>query len=111
MSTKSSGISPARGPSTTGSQQPTPPTVSPALRAARRFSDVGVDQPNDLARLPLGGRRLRAELRAAADGLARRAAGRDLAAYRSGLTRAVILAALGEHDAAVAAASRALDLS
>src|SRR5207248_2418707 len=50
-------------------------------------------------------------LRAAAEGLARRAAGRDLAAYRSGLTRAVILAALGEHDAAVAAASRALDLS
>ena len=82
-----------------------------ALLAAGRFEDLGIDRPDAPARLPLGGVRLRADLRAAADGLAPRAAGRDRAAFRANLTRAVLLAALGEPDAAVAAASRALALS
>jgi tetratricopeptide (TPR) repeat protein len=82
-----------------------------ALLAAGRFQDLRVDRPETLARLPLGGGWLRADLHAAADGLAGPAARRDVAAYRACLNRAVILAALGEHDAAVATASRALALS
>ncbi|HZW30453.1 MAG TPA: protein kinase [Isosphaeraceae bacterium] len=82
-----------------------------ALLAAGRYQDLRVDRPEALARLPLGGGWLRADLRQAVDRLARRAAGPDLGAYRAGLSRAVLLAALGEHDAAVAAASGALALS
>src|SRR5262249_5778548 len=82
-----------------------------ALLAAGRFEELGIDRPDAPARLPLGGRRLRSDLRAAAEGLAPRAAGDDRAAYRANLSRAVLLAALGEPDAAVAAASRALALS
>ncbi len=61
--------------------------------------------------LPIGGQRLHADLRAAADGLARLASGQDQGAFRATLTRAVILAALGEQSEAVAAASRAIALS
>jgi tetratricopeptide (TPR) repeat protein len=60
-----------------------------------------------VALLPLRGPRLKADLRAACRDLGRIAAGRDAAAFRAGLTRAVILAALGETQGALAAAARA----
>ncbi len=52
-----------------------------ALLAARRFESLQLDRPEDLALLPLGGARLKSDLRAAADGLEqrlRRAPGRDI---------------------------------
>jgi eukaryotic-like serine/threonine-protein kinase len=83
-----------------------------ALLAARRFDALQFDRPEAIALLPIGGRPLQADLRIAADGLARLAAGRDDGlAYRATLTRAVILAALGEQNQAVAAASRAVAVS
>ncbi|MGP0066504.1 MAG: protein kinase domain-containing protein [Isosphaeraceae bacterium] len=82
-----------------------------ALLAARRFDSLQFDRPESLWLLPVGGDRLEADLRLAANGLARLAAGRDEMAYRATLTRAVILAALGEADKAFIAASRALALS
>jgi tetratricopeptide (TPR) repeat protein len=82
-----------------------------ALLAARRFDALQFDRPEAMTLLPIGGRRLDADLRVAADGLARLAAGRDEAAYRATLTRAIILAALGDENAAVTAAGRALALS
>jgi tetratricopeptide (TPR) repeat protein len=54
---------------------------------------------------------LKTDLRVAAHGLARLTGGRDATAYRAGLTRAVILSALGNHQEAVATATRALALS
>ncbi|MFI5458840.1 MAG: protein kinase [Isosphaerales bacterium] len=81
------------------------------LLAARRSDSLQLDRPEDLALLPLGGRRLSQDLRAAADGLDRLARSRPDETYRATLSRAVILAALGDHDAAVAAAKKALDLS
>ena len=82
-----------------------------ALLAARRFESLQFDDPEALTLLPIGGERLDADLRTAANGLARLAADRDEVAYRATLTRAVILAALGEQNKAVTAASRALGLS
>jgi len=82
-----------------------------SLLAARQCEVLQLDRPEDLALLPLGGRRLSADLRAAADGLDRLARSRPEETYRASLSQAVILAALGERDAAVAAAKRALDLS
>jgi tetratricopeptide (TPR) repeat protein len=79
--------------------------------AARRAEHLDLDQPQTLALLPLGGRRLEADLRAAADALARIATARGETAYRALLTRSVILAFLGESKAAIADASRALALS
>jgi serine/threonine protein kinase/predicted Zn-dependent protease len=82
-----------------------------ALLADRRFDELQLDRPDSVALLPIGGQPLHADLRAAADGLAPLAAGRDQAAFRATLTRAVILAALGRQSEAVAAASRAIALS
>ena len=82
-----------------------------ALLAAGRFDALQFDRPETLSLLPIGGERLDADLRAAERDLARRAAGRDLSAYRASLTRAVILAYLGERAQAVGAANRALALS
>ena len=82
-----------------------------ALLAARQFDELQLDRPDAVALLPIGGQRLRADLRAAADGLARLAAGRDQVAFRATLTRAVILAALGKQPEALAASSRALALA
>src|SRR5262249_32668452 len=67
-----------------------------ALLAARRYDQLHLDRPEDVALLPLRGLGLDAELRAAAEVLGRIAAGRDGAAFRAGQTRAAILAALGE---------------
>ncbi len=79
--------------------------------AARRYDLLQLDRPENLAMFPLGGRRLKAELRAAAAELTRLAAGRDEKAFRAGLNRAAILAALGDPRAAMAAADRAAALS
>jgi len=81
------------------------------LLAARRPESLQLDRPEDIALLPVGGRRLKLDLRAAADGLDRLARSDHQQAYRASLSRAVILAALGEHGAADAAATRALDIS
>jgi serine/threonine protein kinase/predicted Zn-dependent protease len=82
-----------------------------ALLAARRYDELQLDRPEDVTLLPLRGPRLDAELRDAARWLDRVAAGRDGIAFRAGLTRAVILAALGEARQARAAADRAFSLS
>ncbi len=82
-----------------------------ALLAAGQFNELQLERPDAIALLPIGGQRLYADLRAAADGLARLAAGRDRAAFRATLTRSVILAALGKQSEAVAASSRAIALS
>jgi serine/threonine protein kinase/Tfp pilus assembly protein PilF len=82
-----------------------------ALLAARRFESVELDRPADFGLLPMAGRRLRVDLRAAADGLDRSAKLSTEESYRAGLTRAVILAALGEHAAAGTTASRAIKVS
>jgi len=81
------------------------------LLAARQSDSLQLDRPEDLALLPLGGRRLSLDLRAAADGLDRLARSHPDETYRASLSRAVILAALGDHNAAVTAAKKALDLS
>jgi len=82
-----------------------------ALLAARRLDDLQLDQPAELTLFPLGGRRLTADLHATADGLERLAGARRDETSRASLNLAVIRAALGEHDAAVAAASQALQVS
>jgi serine/threonine protein kinase/Tfp pilus assembly protein PilF len=82
-----------------------------ALLAARRFESVELDRPEDFGLLPLAGRRLTLDLRAAADGLGRLAHSRREESYRATVSRAVILAALGERTAALSVATRALDLS
>ncbi len=79
--------------------------------AARRHELLRLDRPEDIAVLPLGGPRLRAELMAAEADLGRLAAGRGASAYHAALNRATILAALGQGGAAVAAASRAAAMS
>ncbi|MHB1562330.1 MAG: tetratricopeptide repeat protein, partial [Isosphaeraceae bacterium] len=79
--------------------------------AARRYDLLRLDRPEDVAVLPLGGPRLRAELTAAEADLGRLAAGRGESAYYAGLNRATILAALGRGGLAVAAASRAAAMS
>jgi tetratricopeptide (TPR) repeat protein len=82
-----------------------------ALLAARRYDQLRLDRPQDVALLPLRGARLESELRAAAAELGRIAAGRDGPAFRAGLTQAVLLSALGEPREALAAADRAVSLS
>lgn len=79
--------------------------------AARRYDLLRLDRPEDVATLPLGGPRLRAELKAVEADLGRLAAGRGASAYHAGLNRATILAALGRGGAAVAAANRAAAMS
>ncbi len=79
--------------------------------AARRYELLQLDRPENIAMFPRGGRRLEADLRDAAADLARHAAGRDERAFRAGLNRATILAALGDPRAAMAAANRAAALS
>lgn len=69
-------------------------------------SDLGHLQPDDLARLPVGGAGLCHDLRAAAERLRERAQGKGgLPALR---TRAVILCGLGRHAEALADADRAV---
>ena len=94
--------------------QPNAPHVRLRQRtalAARRFDMLQLDRPDEVKRLPLGGQRLRIDLRAAADGLERIARTEKDEAFRASLAQAVILAALGDQNAAVAVATRAVDLS
>jgi eukaryotic-like serine/threonine-protein kinase len=81
------------------------------LLAARRLDLLQLDQPDEVALLPLGGRRLVADLRVAADGLDRLARTKPDETFRASLTLAVILASQNRHDAAVEAATRALQVS
>ena len=62
-------------------------------------------------RVPAGRQEVERRSPGCGDGLAGRSSGRNGAAYRANLTRAVILAALGKQASAVDAASRALALS
>ena len=70
-----------------------------------------LDQPGRGRPLSPGGATLTADLRAAADALWRLASTRRDQTYRASLTLAVILAVLDQKDAAVAAATRALEVS
>ena len=81
------------------------------ILAARRFDLLQLDQPDEVALLPLGGRPLTADLRAAAYGLDQLALARRDETFRASLTLAVILAAQGRHQTALAAATRALQVS
>jgi serine/threonine protein kinase/Tfp pilus assembly protein PilF len=94
--------------------RPSPPNerlVQRALLAARSLDGLHLDRPEDIALLPLGGQRLLADLSAASAGLAELARTNPEEAFRASLIRAVVLSALGEHDAAESAATRALALS
>jgi serine/threonine protein kinase/predicted Zn-dependent protease len=75
------------------------------LLAVGRDLDPRLDGPEDLARLPYDGPPLERDLQQAA---ARLAAMGDSGDLRALLNRAVILAALGDHDAAEAQAGRAV---
>jgi eukaryotic-like serine/threonine-protein kinase len=81
------------------------------LLAASRLDLLQLDRPDEVALLPLGGWRLRADLQAAADGLDRLAKTQKAETLRAALARAVILAALGDRNAAVAAANQAVEVS
>jgi len=81
------------------------------LLAARQLDLLQLDRPDEVARLPLGGRRLRVDLQAAADGLDRLAKTQKTETFRASLAQAVILAALGDQNAAVAAANQAVEVS
>ena len=82
-----------------------------AILAARRTDLLQLDLPDEVALFPLGGRHLAIDLRNAANDLWRLAGTRSHDAYRASLNMAVILAALEEHKAALATATRALELS
>jgi tetratricopeptide (TPR) repeat protein len=79
-----------------------------ALLRTGRFRQLRLDRPEELALFPLGGASLEADLAAAAEAIARRERGDQDEAYRSRLTRVVILSALGRHAEAIAEADRAL---
>ncbi|SIO46497.1 Serine/threonine protein kinase [Singulisphaera sp. GP187] len=64
------------------------------LLALGRVEELPIDRPDELARLPLGGSALRADLRKGADRLALVAAGSGTAALKASLTRALLLAAV-----------------
>jgi tetratricopeptide (TPR) repeat protein len=70
-----------------------------------------IDRPEEVWQLPLGGRRLDSDLRAAAMALYRTAQTQKVESYRASLCLAVILAALGHSDQALEAADRALGVS
>jgi serine/threonine protein kinase/Tfp pilus assembly protein PilF len=85
--------------------------VQRALLAAHQAAGLQLDRPEDLALLPLSGERLRVDLRAA-DRALEKLAGQDAAVtFRAALNQAVVLAALGQREAAVKAATRALNVS
>jgi tetratricopeptide (TPR) repeat protein len=82
-----------------------------AILAARRLDLLQLDEPEELALLPLGGRRLRADLQAAAYGLDQLAISHPEETFRASLTLAVILAVQGKTETAIAAANRAIGVS
>jgi serine/threonine protein kinase/Tfp pilus assembly protein PilF len=82
-----------------------------ALLAAGRIDALQLDRPEEISLLPVGGQRLIADLKTVAGALAGLARTDKDEAFRTSLVRAVILAALGEHRGALAAASAAIDIS
>jgi eukaryotic-like serine/threonine-protein kinase len=82
-----------------------------ALLGAHQIESLQLDRPEDLALLPLSGPRLRVDLEAAAEALERQAGKSPAGTFRAALNQAVIRAVLGQHDAAVAAATRGLSIS
>jgi serine/threonine protein kinase/lipoprotein NlpI len=82
-----------------------------ALLAARRPEGLELEWPEDVALLPVGGERLKSDLRAAARGLEAMIRAAPEQTYRASLTQAVILAALRQPKVAAAAATRALEVS
>ncbi len=81
------------------------------ILAARRLDLLQLDWPDEIALLPLGGRRLSADLQAAITGLDRLARTNPDETFRASLALAVILAGVGRHETAIAAANRALLVS
>jgi serine/threonine protein kinase/Tfp pilus assembly protein PilF len=81
------------------------------LLAAHQLDTLQLDQPSELALFPVAGRRLTADLKATAGALDRLARTQRNVMFPASLNLAVILAALGENEAAVAAATRALQVS
>ena len=82
-----------------------------AIMAARRLDLLQIDEPDTLALLPLGGRRLRTDVQAAAYDLNQLALSHPEETFRASLTLAVILAAQGQTATAIAAANRAIRVS
>jgi serine/threonine protein kinase/Tfp pilus assembly protein PilF len=82
-----------------------------AALAAGRLDALQLDRPEDIWKLPLGGRRLESDLGTAAAGLSRVAETQKSETYRASLCLAVILAALGRPEQALQAADRALAAS
>ncbi len=82
-----------------------------ALLAAGRAQSLELDMPEDIALLPIAGRRLERDLRAMLEKLAETARAHPATKFRSQLNQAVIHAALGEPKAALDAATSALALS
>jgi tetratricopeptide (TPR) repeat protein len=82
-----------------------------ALLAAGRYDEIQLDDPDEISRFPVGGRRLDADLRKAERGLSQIAETVKEETYRAALNRAVILAYLGRLQEAVDAASCALAVS
>ena len=81
------------------------------ILAARRLDLLQLDWPDEIALLPLGGRRSSADLQSAITGLDRLARTNPDETVRASLALAVILAGVGRHEAAIAAADRALVIS
>jgi tetratricopeptide (TPR) repeat protein len=81
------------------------------LLAARRFDDLQLDRPDEILLLPAGGAWLTADLRAAAVELTRRTSSPQPLALRALLNEAIILSALGNHRAAIAASDRAVAMA
>ena len=82
-----------------------------AILAARRLDIVQLDDPDELALLPMAGPPLATDLRAAAYGLDQLALAHPDQTFRTSLTLAVVLAAQGRGRIAMAAANRALQAS
>ncbi|AGA25279.1 serine/threonine-protein kinase [Singulisphaera acidiphila] len=80
------------------------------LLALGRVNELPIDRPDELARLPLGGLALMADLRKGADRLEPIAVGNGTAALRASLTRALLLAAVRD-PAAERVANQAVALA
>jgi serine/threonine protein kinase/Tfp pilus assembly protein PilF len=82
-----------------------------AILASGRIDELRLDRPRELARLPLGGRGLEADLRAAIAGLDQWIGQRNVHVYPAALTQAVILAVLNDPRGADTKATLALQAS
>jgi tetratricopeptide (TPR) repeat protein len=82
-----------------------------ALLAAGRYGELQLDRPEEISLLPVGGAWLARDLRAAAKKLPLLARGPRPQATRALLNQAVVLAALGDLQAAARVADRVLELA